>query len=355
MSRLTDSERKRRLLRDLLAAKNNDSGRPSMPSMFHTTPPIRQAADLATPELERELEDRFLELLTELNPLRRIIPWHFDTTSTTGHGGRDPADSHWPARPFWKFRAPSTLPTPFWMPVDGTVPTPPAFPAFADVTAPAYELVAAMRFTFEHADDARLLFQSESLRPPTQVARAGAVGLYPLALAVAREEMRSMIVGAGTNTDPILGLANATVIPSIAAGASLVDTYVQGIASVRAAGFEPIAILVAPSTEQALRTAKDSAGLYLFPPSQPLSVSNVPVVTLWSIPAGPNTFSIILGPGVVPFVRPIGAGRPLEVRVQPAEILANQDVITIRVRERVGLAALPGIAAQSSRRITGVP
>jgi hypothetical protein len=326
-----------------------------------TTPPRRQAAapppalgpKLVGPTFEQALEDRLIELLVDLNPLRRVLPFHFDPTDETGPGQAS-ALAPWVGRPTWTFTAPAALPTPWWVRQDGTHPAPPASAANATVNAPAYEVIVSHTYSYEKADDLRLLFEPSITTPPTAAARAGAAGLVPLALALANEEQRALIAGAGTNNDPITGLANISGITTIAAGSSLIDTFVDAVADLRSNGREPLAILVGPSTEKALRKAKDSSGLYLFPPSAPMAIADVPVVEVYGIPAGASTYAFVIGSGIVPFVRPIGESRrPLEVRVSVAAKLTTDEVV-VRVRERLGLASLPGIGLASIRKITGI-
>jgi hypothetical protein len=326
-----------------------------------TTPPRRQAAAppaplgprLFGPDFEARLEDRLVELLVDLNPLRRVLPWHFDPTDATGPGQASTL-APWVGRPTWTFTAPAAVPTPWWIKQDGTHPTPPASAANATVNAPAYEVIVSHTYSFEKAADLALLFEPAITTPPTAAARAGAAGLVPLALALAREEQRALIAGAGTNDDPLTGLANVSGITTIAAGSSLIDSFIDAIADLRANGREPLAVLVGPSTEKVLRKAKDSSGLYLFPPSAPMAIADVPVVEVYGIPAGASTYAFVIGSGIVPFVRPIGESRrPLEVRVSVAAKLTTDEVV-VRVRERIGLAALPGIGLASIRKITGI-
>jgi HK97 family phage major capsid protein len=221
------------------------------------------------------------------------------------------------------------------------------------VTAEAVEIITSHTFSFETADDLRLLFEPSTATPPTAAARAGGAALSALALSLAREEARIITAGAGSVDDPVVGLGNLAGIPEITSSTNVVDSIIEALASLRGDGREPIGVLVGGSTEKKLRQLKDSAGNFVFPPSAPLAIGNVPIATCYGIPSGTNTFAIVLSAGAaIPFIRPIN-GRPLEVRVSTQAALQTDQVI-VRVRERLGVCGLPGVGLSGLRRIVGI-
>jgi hypothetical protein len=324
-----------------------------------TTPSRRQAAAppsplgprLFGPDFEQRLEDRLVELLNEYNPIRQLIPFHFDPTDTTGPGQASPAP--WPSRPTWRFGAPASLPAVWRAKADGSLPAPPASAAMQFVTAEAVEIITSHTFSYETADDLRLLFEPSITTPPTAAARAGGAALSALALSLAREEARIITAGAGTVDDPVVGLGSLGGVPEITSSTNVVDSIIEAIASLRGDGREPVGVLIGGSTEKKLRQLKDSAGNFVFAPTAPLKIGSVPIATCFGIPAGTSTFAIVLSAGAaIPFIRPIN-GRPLEVRVSTQAALQT-DQIVVRCRERLGLVGLPGVGLAGLRRIVDI-
>lgn len=302
---------------------------------------------------ERRLEAAILARLTELNPLRSIMPVLVDPGELVG--GHTTAEAHWVARPAWVFGAPADYPSPFWLPSDGSAPTPPAPPALVTAQVSPFEVVVIAEFTGEGFADLRLLAGPPDL-PVTE--RSPVVASEWLAYGLALEEQRALVAGSGGVSDPVVGLGSTAGFTTRAVGAdTLVDAFVKAAADLRRIGRRPTAFLVGPSTEQALRLAKDSSGLPLFRPDAPLRIADLPVVTVYGIPAGASTVAYCGDWSATPIlVRPIQADgelKPLEVRISP-DFAFGSDKITIRLRERLTLAPLPGIGKTSVVQITGV-
>lgn len=305
-------------------------------------------------DAEQRVEDALVARLNAISPIRRAgFPWIIDPAGVAagdklGYPYGPPG-----TRPAWTWASPSTPPTPFWMPADGTIPTPPAEPSLVEQTFKAHEMVVTTTLSGEDAADLRLALSAPQ---PSDAERVGLAVLEPLAVALAREESRAILAGAGTNLDPVAGLASLGTIATRPVGTDTVtDAIVKAAGDLRRAGRTPTVVLVGASLYEALRIAKDTAGRYLFDPAKPVTIADLPVIDCGpAIPASTSTYCFVAdGSGIVIFQRLMDGGRRLEFRISDHAKFETHQVV-LRVRQRVGLGGIAAFSASGIIKITGV-
>lgn len=337
-----------------------------MPTAFRADPESYQEVPEHEPEWQRQLAaavwSRFASLtswfpfVTNVVMAEEVDRLH-NTPPKTNAPGPQRVGGYGVARPYMSVTGPASILSGYWLPVDVThTPTVPSDPAWSSGSITPYECLATYLLPREEAADARgFTTDGGYVTVPAGESKVDPFIARYLAEGLSRAAETAFFQGAGSDADPVAGLAGQSGIRTAAFTGALYDDIVGAIATLRIAKRYPSGVAVSVSAGKALRLLKDGAGRYQFDPTRPMSIDGVPIFISTGIPSSSASGYIVVADFSMAVVLWRVMANGLLAKIDRSDHVSFQsDQRRYRAACRWNLGLVPGAGPDSVFKITSV-